>query len=100
MGVKIRKLLGKWYVFVNYHGRRKAKCVGASREIAEQVRRQVEAKLALGDLGFVAENSGLTFEQHSQKWLQQQAEVELKPSIAALVCPSAIRNTPGDRNHP
>lgn len=36
MGVKIRKRGGKWYVFVNYHGRRKAKCVGASRQVAEQ----------------------------------------------------------------
>jgi hypothetical protein len=51
MGVKIRKRGGKWYVFVNYHGRRKAKCVGSSRELAEQVRRQLEAKLALGDVG-------------------------------------------------
>ena len=41
MGVKIRKRGGKWYVFVNYHGRRKAKCVGSSRELAEQVRRQL-----------------------------------------------------------
>ena len=47
MGVTIRKRRGKWYVFVNYHGRRQAKCVG-SREAAEQVRRVVEAKLALG----------------------------------------------------
>jgi len=47
MGVKIKKRGGKWYVYVNYHGRRKAKCVGTSRELAEQVRRQFEAKLAL-----------------------------------------------------
>ncbi len=53
MGVKIRKRGGKWYVFVNYHGRRKAKCVGSSRQLAEQVKRQLEAKLALGDLGFL-----------------------------------------------
>ena len=36
MGVKIRKRGGKWYVFVNYHGRRKAKCLGSSRQLAEQ----------------------------------------------------------------
>ena len=52
MGVKIRKRGGKWYVFVNYHGRRKARCVGTSRQLAEQVKRQLEAKLALGDMGF------------------------------------------------
>jgi integrase len=83
MGVKIRKRGGKWYVFVNYHGRRKAKCVGTSRQLAEQVKRQLEAKLALGDMGFLAEASGLTFEQYSQRWLKQHAEVELKPSTVA-----------------
>jgi hypothetical protein len=49
MGVKVRKKGAKWYVLVDYQGRRKSKCVG-SREAAEQVRRLVEAKLALGDL--------------------------------------------------
>src|SRR5260370_10799632 len=83
MGVKIRKRGGKWYVFVNYHGRRKAKCVGSSREVAEQVRRHLEAKLALGDVGFLVEASGLTFEQYSQRWLREHAEVELKPSTVA-----------------
>jgi integrase len=82
MGVKIRKRGGKWYVFVNYQGR-KAKCVGGSRQLAEQVKRRLEAKLALGELGFMAETSGVTFEQYSQRWLKQHAEVELKPSTAA-----------------
>jgi hypothetical protein len=72
------KRAGKWYVFVTYHGQRKAKCVGASRQLAEQVRRQVEAKLALGDLGFLDAPSELTFDQYAQRWLKQHAEVELK----------------------
>ena len=52
MGVKVRKKGDKWYVVVDYHGRRKSKCIG-SREAAEQVRRQVEARLALGDLSVI-----------------------------------------------
>ena len=52
MSVKIRKKSGKWYVFVHYQGRRKAKCVG-TRAAAEQVKRTLEARLALGDLGFL-----------------------------------------------
>jgi integrase len=80
MGVKIRKRGGKWYVFANYNGCRKAKCAGTSRELAEQVRRLLEAKLALGDLGFLTEPSGLTFEEYSKRWLRQYAEVELKSS--------------------
>jgi hypothetical protein len=48
MSVKVRKKGGKWYVFVHYQGKRKAKCVG-TRAAAEQVKRALEAKLALGD---------------------------------------------------
>ena len=80
MGVKIRKRGGKWYVFVNYHGRRKAKCVGISRELAEQVRRQLEAKLALGDLGFLQEAEKVNFGKYADRWLKQHAELHCKPS--------------------
>jgi integrase len=83
MGVKIRKRGGKWYVFVNYHGRRKAKCVGASRELAEQVRRQLEAKLALGDLAlFDHSEKTPTFGSYADRWLKDYARVECKTSTA------------------
>jgi integrase len=74
MGVKVRKRGGKWYVFVNYHGRRKAKCVGANRELAEHVRRQLEAKLALGDSGFLVDApEEPTFATYAEKWLETDA---------------------------
>ncbi len=62
MGVKIRRKNGKGYVFVNWHRRRKARCVGSSREVAEQVRREIEKRLALGtfDLGDKAKVTLLT----------------------------------------
>jgi len=83
MGVKIRKRGGKWYVFVNYHGRRKAKCVGQSRELAEQVRRQLEARLALGDLAlFDTDDKIQTFGTYADKWLKSYARVECKTSTA------------------
>jgi integrase len=84
MGVRIKKRGGKWYVFVNYHGRRKAKCVGSSREVAEQVRRQLEAKLALGDLGFLEqqEKSELAFKDYAKQWLASYADLECKRSTA------------------
>ncbi len=81
MGVTIRKKAGKWYVFVNYHGHRKAKCIGASRSAAEQVKRALEARLALGDLGFIAEQDAVpTFADYSDKWVRQYAEIACKPS--------------------
>ena len=82
MGVKIRKRGGKWYVFVNYQGRRKAKCVGTSRKVAEQVKSQLEAKLALGDMGaFDDGNQEIpTFDTYADRWLKNYAELECKPS--------------------
>jgi hypothetical protein len=84
MGVRIHKRDGKWYVFVNYHGRRKAKCVGSSRQVAEEVKRQLEAKLALGDLGFLAEDEDKapTFDAHADEWMKNYARVECKTSTA------------------
>jgi integrase len=82
MGVKIRKRRGKWYVFVNYHGHRKAKSVGNSRQIAEQVKRQLEARLALGDVGFLSngEKRVPRFDEYAQGWLKRYAELECKSS--------------------
>ena len=83
MGVKIKKRGGKWYVFVTYHGKRKAKCVGTSRELAEQVRRQLEAKLTLGDLAlFDSGKKSQTFSSYADKWLKDYARVECKTSTA------------------
>jgi integrase len=84
MGVKIRKRGGKWYVFVNYHGRRKAKCVGSSREVAEKVRRELEARLALGDLGVFTEGESQapTFDAYADRWLKDYARMECKTSTA------------------
>ena len=81
MGVTIRKRGGKWYVFINYHGQRKAKCVGVSRELAEQVRRQLEAKLALGDLGFLAPETKIpNFGEYATRWMREHANLHCKPS--------------------
>ena len=80
MGVKVRKRNGKWYVVIDYHGRRKSKCVG-TREAAEKVKREVEARLALGDVGVLKdekEHALLTFNEYSGKWMKRYAEVECK----------------------
>src|SRR5207245_1205891 len=53
-----------------------------SRHVAEQVKRQIEAKLALGDFGFLSdgEKQVPTFDEYSQGWLKRYAELECKPS--------------------
>ncbi|MBN1547394.1 MAG: site-specific integrase [Syntrophaceae bacterium] len=50
MGVKIREKIkgsGKWWIFIDHQGRRKAKYVG-SKKAAEKVKEIIEAKLKLG----------------------------------------------------
>jgi integrase len=81
MGVRIRKKNGKWYVFVSHMGKRKAKCVGVSLEAANAVRRILEAKLALGDIGFLQEpETKPTFNDYSDRWFREHAEIQCKPS--------------------
>ena len=47
MAVKVRRKNGKWWVFIDHQGKRKAKCVGDKRA-AQQVAEKIQAKLALG----------------------------------------------------
>jgi hypothetical protein len=81
MGVKVRQKAGKWYVFINHHGQRKAKCVGDSKKAAEEVKRKLEAKLTLGE--FTMEDkkpSAPTLGQYAEQWLETYAQVNCKES--------------------
>ena len=80
MGVKVRKRNGKWYVVIDYHGQRKSKCVG-TREAAERVRREIESRLALGEVGILAEpEKAETFKEYAEGWLNSHARIRCKPS--------------------
>lgn len=81
MGVKIRQVNGIWTVFVNHHGRRKSKCVG-TRKAAEEVKRQLEARLALGDLALFNDPAPLVprFGEYADRWLKEHAQAECKKS--------------------
>jgi hypothetical protein len=83
MVVKIRNIGGKYQLLIDHHGKRKKKVIGTDLKVAEEVKRKVEAKLALGDFGLLdesAEETKCTFQQYAGKWLDEYAEIELKPS--------------------
>jgi len=83
MGVKLRRARGKWYLYIDWNGKRKCKCVGTNKQLAEEIRRQVEAKLALGDLNILgASEQGTTFQEYAERWLSEYAELNCKPSTA------------------
>jgi integrase len=57
MAVIVREKLkgsGEWWVFINHKGKRRSKKVG-TKKAANAVRREVEARLARGDMGMVKE---------------------------------------------
>jgi integrase len=82
MSVKVRKRNGAWWVFIHHEGRRKAKKVG-TREAAERVKREIEARLALGDLAILTPPDIPTLRRYAEQWLRLYAEVECKPSTVA-----------------
>jgi len=83
MGVKVRKIGRKWHIVVDWHGRRKTKCIG-TREAAETVRRVLEARLALGDAGFLTQSECRvpTFTDYADQWMARYANLHCKPSTA------------------
>ena len=72
MGVNIRekpKGSGVWWIFINYHGRRKSKKIG-SENLARDVAEKIKAKLVLGDLSVVkTEPQTPIFKQYAETWL-------------------------------
>ena len=81
MGVKVRQKDGKWYVFINHHGQRKAKCVGDSKRAAEEVKRKLEAKLTLGEFALTEDKpSAPTLEHYAKQWLETYAQLNCKES--------------------
>jgi len=47
MAVKIRERDGSWWLYVDWHGQRKARCIG-TKEAAEHAKILLEARLAFG----------------------------------------------------
>jgi integrase len=80
-----RKRGDNWYVFVEHHGRRIARSVGPSKKRAEQLCRELNAKLVLGDLSIFGkvESKIPLFSDYGQTWLRQYADIECKPSTVA-----------------
>jgi hypothetical protein len=84
MGVTIKKIGGKWYSYVNHKGRRKCKCIGFDKRAADEVRRLVEAKLALGELAILSNDPAKhpLFNEYADSWLRDYARIECKKSTA------------------
>jgi integrase len=79
VAVKIKERKGKWWVYIDYKGKRKAKCVGDKRA-ATTVAQKIEAKLALGDFGVVTEKEARPFKPYFRAWLDSYVRANCKES--------------------
>ena len=86
MGVKVRKPGGhsSWCVVIDHQGERKTIAVG-SRQAAERVKREVEARLALGGMALLQPEKPARplLAEYAAEWLKN-VEHERKPSTAGF----------------
>src|SRR6187401_2396169 len=69
MGVKVRFHRGAWWVFIDHHGRRRAKKIG-DRQTAHDVARAIRQKLAAGDVGIFPAEASVTVREYAKNWLK------------------------------
>jgi integrase len=86
MGVKVRKPRGhrSWCGVIDHDGQRRTKTVG-SREAAERVKREIEARLALGGLAVLESEPPPVpkLSDYAKTWIKT-VEAERKPSTAGF----------------
>jgi len=84
MGVRVRektKGSGELWIFINHNGVRKSKKVGRDRKKAMKVAKLIEAKLALGDFGFLDEAKQVqTFREYADTWITVTVPATCKES--------------------
>lgn len=84
MAVKIKQRKGKWWLFIDHQGRRKAKCVGVSKRAAEAAAAKIAAKLALGEFNLDASaRQSRPFDAYYLAWLDSYARTHCKASTCA-----------------
>jgi integrase len=85
MAVKIRERKGKWWVFIDHNGKRKAKCVGEKRA-AQHVAETIAAKLKLGEFDLADPNDekpAHAFDAYFRNWLETYVRAHCKDSTYA-----------------
>jgi integrase len=78
MAVKVKQHKGKWWVFIDHKGKRKAKCIGKSQRAAQEVAGKIEAKLKLGDFSLLDEKPQRPFDEYFRTWLDTYVKAHCK----------------------
>ena len=79
MGVKVRFHRGAWWIFIDHHGKRRAKRIG-DKATATRLAKELSERLDRADLHVpVAKAEAVTFSQYTHQWLKH-ARMNLKAS--------------------
>lgn len=82
MGVKVREKVkgsGEWWLFIDHNGKRKAKKVG-NKKAALEAAKMLEARLALGDMGFIDDEKVPSFGEYASMWIAVTVPATCKAS--------------------
>jgi integrase len=82
MSVKVRerpKGSGVWWVVIDHQGKRKSKKIGKDKKLATKVKKEIEAKLVLGDLDLHSNGTSKvpTFKQYIFGWTDSAGQVNI-----------------------
>ncbi len=81
MGVKVKERpegSGIWWIFIDHHGKRKAKKIGKDKRTAFEVAKKIEAKLTLGDFNLDNEKSQApTLKEYIDGWKDSAGESQI-----------------------
>ena len=83
MGVKVREKpagSGIWWVFVNHKGKRRSKKIGKDKKAARDFAKKFEARLVLGEFGFLESDESPTFKAYADRWLNTVVPATCKES--------------------
>jgi hypothetical protein len=78
MGVKVKHHRNAWWLFIDYHGKRKAKRVGSSKRAAEIAAEKIQARIALGQFEMKEEAQRRPFDTYFRHWLETYARAHCK----------------------
>jgi len=84
MAVKVKQHRGRWWVFIDHKGKRKAKCIGKSQRAAQEVAGKIEAKLKLGDFSLSDEKPQRSFDAYFRNWLDTYVKAHCKERTSYL----------------
>ena len=83
MAVKVKQHKGKWWIFIDHHNKRKAKCIGTSKRAAEIAAEKIQARITLGQFGIQDEQQKRPFNTYFRHWLETYAHSHCKESTVA-----------------